>query len=737
MKKLTNEELNKCYDKSEECDKSVFNEMKSNVLLVSGEHYRKTEGQNRDRNNTMPSDGKQKVRITKNLIQRVTSKCIDGIMSLSPDLKVFPANASELQDKKAAELNDAVLTYGKNRYKLNELKEDWCADFVEIAEVACKIYFDPMKGDLKGYKQKVDESGAPLFRDQTGALTTEAETFQIDPMTGMMAMDQVTGTPLSTKHEPEPDKDQPVFSGDFCFEGIFPADLLRCPEAERMDDSPYLIYRKMMDQAKAKRLIPEDDPEREAKLGFIKKSADENFKVFDQNTHTFEDSNGRVLIREHYYRPCYDYPNGYYYIQTEFGILAEGELPFGIFPIAWRAYKKKQTTPRGTGKVKIARPYQVELNRASSKEIEHQLIHGDDKIVTPPGGKMTQEAVLPGLRHYKAIGAAQIIPGRVGDQFRPYIKDTTEELFFAVDEDSSPEETNGVVDPVALLYRSIRRNKKYGRAAREFQAFVKDVYWIYLQLAKQYFNEDRFIKAVGRNEAINMAEFKATDPLSVQIKLIENNEDSDTLIGKYMILQQTLQYVGKDLPKESLGMVLSNMPFANSEMIFKRLTLDSKNVENDILAMDRGEMRPAEQDDNHDLYIQELTARIKSPDFRLLSPDIQTAYKTKRDQHRAIKAQQAQELLMTEQKFIPMGGNFVKVDMYEMNEQGKQERATFPDESLKWLREKLTQQGMGQQRLESMDMADQVAIAHQINQAQQQMPMQNQGGMNGPTNGSF
>lgn len=737
MKKLTNDELNRLYDEAERCDESVFNEMKSNVLLVSGNHWRQNEFKTRDRENTISNEGKPKVKITKNLIQLVTSKTIDGIMSLSPDLKVYPKNLSEIQDKKAAELHDAVLQYGKDRYKLNELKEDLCADFVEIAEVACLVYWDKSKGDLRGYEQKLSDQGEPLFTDMNGKVTVLPETIEIDPMTGGPVFDPVTGTPVSTPHKPLADKEKPIFSGDFCFKPIFPADVLRAPSADRMDKSPYIIIREMLEQSEAKRLVAEDDPQRGEKLEFIKKSSEENFKVFDQNTHTFEDSKGKVLIRWHYYRPCYEYPNGYYYIKTEHGILAEAELPFGIWPIAWRAYRKTQTTPRGTGKVKIARPYQVELNRASSKEIEHQLVHGDDKVVTPPGGKMTQEAHLPGLRHYKAVGAAQIIPGRVGEQFRPYIRDTKEELFFAVDEQGTPEEDNGVVDPVALLYRSIRRNKRYGRAAREFQAFLKELYWIYLQLAKEYYDDQFVISAVGRSEAINLAEFRSASPLSVQIKLIENNEDSDTLIGKYLFLQNTLQYVGKDLPKEALGMVLSNMPFANSEMIFKRLTLDAKNAENDILAMDRGEMVPAEVDDNHDLMIQELTTRIKSPDFKLLKPEIQQNYMIKRDQHRKIKAEQAEALLRAQQQFIPMGGNLVKVDMYEMNENGKQERATFPDESLKWLREKLNDQGMGQEMLERLSMVDQVAITQQMNMDQQNMIPMNQGGMNGPTNEQF
>jgi hypothetical protein len=73
--------------------------------------------------------------------------------------------------------------------------------------------------------------------------------------------------------------------------------------------------------------------------------------------------------------------------------------------------------------------------------------------------------------------------------------------------------------------------------------------------------------------------------------------------------------------------------------------------------------------------------------------------------------------------------------MYVMQD-GKQVRATFPDESLKWLQQKLAQQGLAQDRLESMATVDQMALAQQmmVNQPAQQMPL-NQGGMNGANGG--
>jgi hypothetical protein len=42
MKKLDAAKLNEMYEKSDSCDKDLFAEMRSNVRLISGNHYSRT-----------------------------------------------------------------------------------------------------------------------------------------------------------------------------------------------------------------------------------------------------------------------------------------------------------------------------------------------------------------------------------------------------------------------------------------------------------------------------------------------------------------------------------------------------------------------------------------------------------------------------------------------------------------------------------------------------------------------
>jgi hypothetical protein len=575
----------------------------------------------------------------------------------------------------------------------------------------------------------LNEAGEQTFEKEIMSPAT------LNEVTGEIIQPQVIG-----ENKPAPDESKPIFSGDFVFETVLAFNLLRDPDAESMDESKYLIVRKMIDVEDVKRMIPEDDPDRETKLGYIQASSETTYKIFDTNKATYEDGKGKLMLREHYYRPGSKHPKGYFYITTEKGILFEGELPFGVFPIAYRGFNKIQTSARAHSMIKIIRPYQYEVNRAASRVVEHQLLYSDDKVITPPGGKMSKGSELPGMRHFTAVGQPIVIPGRVGEQFFSYISTQIEEMYQVVDELVDETDMPQQLDAYTLLFRSISRKKKYGKYAKEFQAFLKDVYWIYLRLAKEYFDEHRFIRAAGRREKINIAEFKSQDELSVQIKLVDSNEDAESMLGKTIILNQILQYVGKDLPKEALGRVLTNMPFANSDQIFDRLTMHEKNIENDLLAMDRGEDRPAEEDDKHELYIEALTSRIKSPDFKTLAPEIMEKYRAKRDQHRQGMAMIEQKIMLAKQEAIPMTGNLVKVDQYIM-ENGKQVRMTLPSDLISWAKEKLDMQGLSQQRLDMLGGADQAAIASAMVQGapgqqgpmpqdpqQQLMPM-NPGGM--------
>lgn len=690
---LSNEELNELYSQSETVDNALFSEQRSNLLLVSGEHYqkKKSEAFNSRIRDARGVPDEVKLRLTKNHVQRISRLYVNNILTHSPNVTIVPQIENEIQDQKSAELNLAVWNDAYHKYKMKSKIRDWAQDFIDIGEVISKIFWDPNKGYLKGHEQAVDENGQP----------------QVDEMGQMVA-----------------DKTKPVFSGAFQFERVFGFNLLRAPEAKDMDESPYLIIRKMVNLKELKKMYAAD----EAKLKYIDSTSDETYLIFDGNRGEYGKSKNQTLVLEYYFRPSICYPNGYFFIKTKEGILEEGELPFGIFPICYKGFEKLQTSPRCHSKIRQLRGFQIEINRCSSAIATHQVTLGDDKVITNTAGKIEQGAILPGVRAIKIPGGGNIdiLPGRSGEQYLGYMQSQIQEMYDIanLNEEAMDKELNG--DAFNLLFASIKQKKKFSLYIEKFEEFLCEVSELFLELAKKYLPDDELIPSIGKREAINLAEFRSTERNCYRIRAEAQTSDPTSLYGRQLAINHALQYCGSQLGKDDIGKLLRNMPFGNMEESFDDLTIDYDNARNDILALERGEYPEPNPNDNHDYMIKKITHRLKMRDFSSLPPEIQQNFMRKLVEHEQIKAQQLQQIQMAEAGFIPSGGALVKADLYVEGPEGSKTRATFPYESLQWLMKRLEQQGSAQQDLQNMQQPAVAGISGQLNQM---------GGQAGPMQG--
>jgi hypothetical protein len=687
--------LESLYTEAESVDKEIFAEMRSNLLLIAGNHYqnRNAKFYKRIRDSKDLSE-QSKLRLTKNHVQKIHKTYVNNVLSAAPGVGVMPKNKSELQDQKAAELNDAVWQDAVEKHDLHDLEDDWANDFFGVGEVAVKIFWDPAAGSIRAYDQKVSETGKSVFLDPQGQ---ETEDPGMDPMSGQ------------AMHQPAPGA--PRYSGDFVFEPIYGFNLLRAPEAKTLLASPYLIIRKMVDTVDLQARFPEFAEK-------IKPTQDETFVVFDAHKGGYMTAQNQTLFKEYYFRPCHQYPRGYFYQTAGECIVAEGELPGGIFPIKVQACDKLQTTPRGIAPVRTMKPYQVEINRAASKMAEHQITLGDDKLLIQNGTKITSGTALPGVRAINYTGMEPgILAGRDGSQYLQYMQSQIAELYdvMNVAEDVP---TEGQMDPYALLFRSATQKKRFQRYVRRFEAFQRDVCKTYLELAKLYLDDDALIYAVGRKERINIQEFRNTEDICYQIKLVGQADDLETKFGKMLQINHALQYVGNKLEKEDIGKLMRAMPYANEEEAFNDFTLDYDSGSNLILALDRGERPVLHDEDNADYLLKRLIARKRQADFDFLSPEIQNNYRTVIGIYQKIKADQILKIQRAEQGFIPTGGYMVTCQLYvadPTDETGQKTRlARIPYEALSWLIKQLEVQGQSLDHLEQMNQGSLAQMAGMI-----------------------
>lgn len=706
--------LEKYYTEGESCDSDVFAEMRSNILIMSGQHYQKTVGRNLSRGlRDLGVERDKRIRLVKNHTQKAINDAKDVVMSQVPGVLPFPAVEGELKHQKAAEIARQVLNHGRECNNWDDFREKSIDHFFEMGEVCSKIYFNPLKGGLKAFKQRVDLVDGvetPVYRDSLGNLTYQKSV--------MGPMGEIIG-----ENEPEPDETKPEFYGQTVWEQFAPVDLLRPKGSKDIKTAPWLIYRKMIDNDILKGLINRssilDEDQKKKAIEKISSNSGSTYRVFNVGMGGYEESENQSLLKEIYFRQSPKYPKGYFVIWTEYGKLFEGPIPFGEFgeiayPIKWEGHDRFEGSARGFSPIKRVRPAQLEVNRCASKITEHQLTVGDDKVILNKGAKFERGADKPGIRVYYATGTAQVIAGRSGEQFVSYLEHNISEIYRLVNVDENKNPVAQAFDPKAELFKSQRQKIRFSKPCGKIERYFKSVAETYLFLEQKYMDEDRFKMAVGSSEAVNFEEFSSLDRLDYKVKIEEVSGDLETMMGKTMELETILQYAGKSLNEQTQLSLLMQFPILNRQNAFKHLTVQYKNIESDILQMERGKYVPARRFDDHKLVLQMLTQRMAQKDFMTLDPEVQEVFEAKYQEHEAVLKKQTDDLREANAGMIPTGGALVRCDVYENTDPmdpTKTSRMQFPDESLKWLKMQMDKQGLAQERLaEIADMQTQINI---------------------------
>ena len=685
-KTLKIDELNQLFTDGKSADRETYSEMRSNILLSAGEHWNKRGAafNNRTRSSTDGTE-QQKLRITKNWLHKFLRLYVNHILSKCPGSTTAPQNPTNLQDQKAAELNKKVNDYYKHRYKTRSIIRNMADDFCRIGECALELFHDPDRGYVKGYEAALDESGEQIL-DEMG--------------------------------EPVADESKPVMTGELVYKRVFGHQIFREAGAKSMSDSPFIGIEELESLPKLKKKYAQDPD----KLKLLDGSKDE-FIIFDTEKMGYAKEKDQVSIRKFYFRKCKEYPEGYFYITTQSGILDQGPLPFGIFPVIWQGFDEHPTKCRATSFIKVARPWQAEINRASSAIALHQCVLGEDKILYASGTKVSAGALLPGVRGLTYQGAPPtILPGRDGSQYQGYADRQLEEMSAALLIDEIDQEKMTNLDPYSLLYRSMREQGRFSFYIEKFSEFWNEVTETALDLGRRYMDDDELIEAIGTDEAINIDMFRNSSPLCYKI-IVESTDDSlEDRLGRHLTTTNVLQYVGQQLSRDDIGRIVKNLPFGNWKDDFEDLTMNETNVKNDFLALERGEMPQISNVDDSQFILQKVASRKKKRDFSTLNPQVQQLYAQYEQIHMQKQAEEAQKAAALKEESIPTGGAMVAADMYVPNEDPNKtpKRVRVPYEALDWLLKTLEAQGKSLDQMEQMNQGQLAQLAAGLAGGQQQ-----------------
>lgn len=647
-------DLDKLYTESEEVDKEDFAKMRSGLLMIAGDHYSKKNNQMQRLRQAADLTEQARIRLTSNHLGLILRRTSNMIVTAAPSVAIGPKHKKELSDQKSAELHQAIWNDIKERNEYSQLVQQWADDYTGIGEVWAKIYWDESAGPIVGYEQLMAEDGQPVV-DEMG--------------------------------QPVPNDARPVHQGQLKFEEVFAFNVLRDPSCQNVKESPYYCIRKSVKVDRLKALFP-DHADR------LNSSNETPFMVFDASSGYRRNNKNEMLVKEWYFKPCPEYPTGYYFIAVSGTILDKGELPEGVFPVICERYENIQTKCRGISAVEPLRHPQMELNRAISKIAETQITIGDDKLVLQNGAKVSAGATLPGIRAITVSGPAPtILPGRAGDQYVGYAESKISEMYQLANIEEDEPDAN--MEPHTLLYRAASQKKRFVRYIKPFESFLKRVCQTALKMAKYYMPDDMVVYAVGRNEQVNIAEFKNMTDQSLQIVVEPQMDDVETKFGRTIMIQHALQYVGSNMDQEMIGKLIKQLPYANSDEIFSGLTINEDMAQNDLLALDRGEMPIITETQPHEFLVNKATIRMNQSDFMLLPQSTQLAYQEYIAAHLDIVNQQKEATLRAQSGFIPDGGAMIGVDYFiqDPNNPDRTRRARFPYQAIEWLFNKLQDQG--------------------------------------------
>jgi hypothetical protein len=680
------QDLNQLFSDGKTADQELFSEMRSNVQLVAGEHYAKKGNRfwNRLRDSKDVSN-EQKIRLTKNHIRKIVLKYRNSITSYCPGVRAKAKDPKSLQHQKVAELVNSVWEDGKETQDINGLINKWVHDFCSIGETWTKIFFDPSAGKFLGMEARMDENGQPEL-DELGK-----------PVPSGIAK----------------------FSGAVVFERCFGFNMIRPSGIKDPEKSPWWCHQKMVQVKDLKALIdssPNLDPNEKTKLkSKVTQTPDETYVILDGNSGQYKTVKDQAMLKEWFFKPCNQYPMGYFFICTNDDIIFEGELPFGIYPLVFEGFDEIQTSPRFRSVVKQLRPNQVEINRMSSKMAEHQVTLGDDKVLVQNGTKLEPGVALPGVRSLQYSGMAPIVmAGRTGEAYLPLIAAQIDEMYSISLVSEQDEEKQGQFDIYSSMMRSIKDKKKFSLYTDKIEGYLKRVFKTYIQLRQKYATPDTLVPAIGKSEYINIDEFMKVDNLCYSIAIDAQGEDGETKLGKQLALQHFIQYVGPQLAKDDLGKILRLMPYANDEKILEDLTMDYDFATNFMLSLERGKMPTQTNGGNPAYLIKKLTKRTTDPDYEFLDPYIQSLYQQAIQQQQQIKTDEEMKIKQAQSEFIPTGGYLVACDFYVPNKQDPNKlpkRIRIPSESVQWLITQLDTQGSDQQTLEGLNQTAQSDMA--------------------------
>jgi hypothetical protein len=333
-------------------------------------------------------------------------------------------------------------------------------------------------------------------------------------------------------------------------------------------------------------------------------------------------------IIECWYKPCDEYPTGFYAVITGSDVIHfENELPGGEFPFIYCEFDPDCDNFYGTTPLSYARRPQIELNGLLSQMGDGRSRGMFGAWLQPRGANMD----IP-------TGAPLEVLGYNDNAGRPAFvqpQPTSEAAYRMVDVFMGLlSQTSGITDTEQAtsgrdrLYAAEQDNTKLGPALRSLHSFLKRAAMRILNLYRDNAQFDVLYSVSDKNAESDVRAFSVG---KIKYSSVEMSIDSALPLNRQAKREQVLMFYQAGLIDKSDA--LSMMEFGNIEDAMGTSNLDRERARNENLML-TVQAVGVEEFEDHAAHLEEHLAEMKQEKWYLLDDELKNNFRMHVNLHR-------------------------------------------------------------------------------------------------------
>lgn len=582
-----------------------------------------------------------RARVVANMIFPIVRIIISKIVRQDFSVICSPLNKSE-KDKSAARVGTQVIKYVFEKNKIKKLAYEVAINVLTYGISYLKTYFDtteyadiPLKEDRQpmamGHQFSPDDRGVEIIHEEQALLDEAADSGEVPPAVSDAI--NITGDMPPLQFEQFVSK--PVKIGDVVIESLRPDFVYIDPLATSVEDARYAFIVKVRSREYIQSRYGFDLEEQEVILPSGQDSIDGLVSPVSRRNQK------GILVKEYFERPNNDYPDGRHIVIANDKVV-KGEQgdeansyakisPSCAIPLSQFNYFTTMNNLFTTSLVEQLIPLQKEYNRLRSDIVEHERLLMRGKWFIPTTSNVSQQSLTsePGEKVYfdprggPPIASNGVPPPPAIWNHIQAVKNEFNDIA-GIHEVSKGRVPSGVRSAAGIMFLQEQDDIQLSVTNALLQEGFLDVARKVVDIAAEYYKEDRLLKITGKGTQIEIVQFKEGVMRKGSFDVVV--EFGSKVPYSFVARQQfVLSLVDRGLIQDR-ERIMRLLEFSTEDELFESTEYDELNARTENQSMSQGQMVMVNDYDDHMRHMKIHDAFRKNPDFKMLPQEIQEIF---------------------------------------------------------------------------------------------------------------